>query len=326
MEFGLISIGNHAINRIIPAIIDSGNRVSAVYSSDRTKGEKVSGSLGAEFFDSIDKLLSYDVDAVYISSPNFLHYEYAKKSLLSGKDVLLEKPVTLDINHSIELANISKREGRKLNIGFHLRFHPGIQKVRDIVRRGGIGKPIAVYGKWTHLSSHSIPSNSWWGIPEQAGGGSVVGTGVHVMDSFVYTFGSNIKSVWAKNFPHCTVIEESFYINIYYENGFLANSFSSRKVPSMGNDMIVIGEKSVLRLVNAYDTSVNSVLYDGNKEVERYEKGYNMYVEEIKEFSGNGHNIADANDGVISTKLHLLSQRSACEDRELEFPASDSGQ
>lgn len=326
MEFGLISIGNHAMTKIIPAIIDSGNRVSAIYSSDRAKGEQISANLGAEFFETIEKLLEYDLDAVYISSPNFLHYEYAKKSLLSGKDVLLEKPMTLNLEQSVELVNISEREGRKLNIGFHLRFHPGIQKVKEMVKAGEIGKPLAVYGKWTHLSSHALPSNSWWGIPEQAGGGSIVGTGVHVMDSFVNVFGSDIGSIWAKNFPPCKVIEETSFINISYHDGLLANSLSSRKMPSIGNDMIVIGDKSILRLTNAYDTVVKSLLYKDERELARYEKGYNMYLEEIKEFSGNGKNIAGGKEGIISTKLHLLSQRSACEGKELEFPARDSGQ
>ncbi|MGC8574140.1 MAG: Gfo/Idh/MocA family protein [Thermoplasmata archaeon] len=319
MEFGIISLGNHATTKIIPAIIDSGNKIGAIYSSNRAKGEQISEDLGAEFFDDIDKLLKYDLDAVYISSPNFLHYHYANKALKSGKDVLLEKPMTLKVEESIDLVNVSESEGRKLAIGFHLRFHPGIQKIKEILNSSDIGHIIAVYGKWTHLSSHSLPSDSWWGIPEQAGGGSIVGTGVHVLDSFVNILGKDILSVMGKNHPSCKVIEDTFSINVMFSNGIIANSLSSRKIPSTNNDLVIYGDNSVLKLTNAYDTKVKSILLKDEKEIGKYDSKYDMYLSEIKDFSGKSEYIANGRDGVISTKLHLLSQESSCKGKELKF-------
>jgi predicted dehydrogenase len=319
MEFGIISLGNHALTKVIPAIIDSGNKIGAIYSSNRVKGEQISEDLGAEFFDDLNKLLKYDLDAVYISSPNFLHYKYAIMALKSGKDVLLEKPMTLKVEESTDLVNVSESEGRKLAIGFHLRFHPGIQKIKEIMNSGDVGNIIAIYGKWTHLSSHSLPSDSWWGIPAQAGGGSIVGTGVHVLDSFVNIIGRDILSVMAKNYPICKVIEDTFSINILFRNGTIANSLSSRKIPSINNDLIIYGDNAVLKLTNAYDTKVQSILFKDEKEIGKYDSKYNMYISEIKDFSGKSEYIATGNDGVISTKLHLLSQESSCKGTELKF-------
>ncbi len=319
MEFGIISLGNHAMTKVIPAIIDSGNRIGAVYSTDKGKGEQVSEDLGAEFFDDLEKLLKYDIDAVYISSPNFLHYKHAMMALQSGKDVLLEKPVTLNVDESKALADFSEKEGEKIAIGFHLRFHPGIQRIKEILKSGEIGNVVAVYGKWTHLSTHSLPSKSWWGIPEQAGGGSIVGTGVHILDSFVNILGDDILSVIAKNYPTCKVIEDTFSISIVYKNGIIANSLSSRKIPSNNNDLVIYGDKAVLKLANAYDTKVQSVLMKDDREIENYDSSYNMYLSEIKDFAGKWTHIATGQDGVVSTKLHLLSQESACKGLEVKF-------
>ncbi len=319
MEFGIVSLGNHALSRMIPAIIDSGNRISAVYSSDRLKGEKVSTDLGAEYFDSIEKFMKYDMDAVYISSPNYMHYKHAKMALNAGKNVLLEKPMTLKEEESKELVELSEREHLRLSIGFHLRFHPGIQKAKEIINSGELGDIVSMYGKWTHLSLHALPSNSWWGIPDQAGGGSIVGTGVHVLDSFTNLVSSKIKYIYAKNFPECKVIEDTFSIMLQFENDVIGNSLSSRKISSQDNDLIVIGKKGTLRLTNAYDTVVSSVLYKDGVEISKYNGKNNMYVQEVQDFVGPGKYIADGNSGLVSTRILLLSQKSACNHTEIKF-------
>ncbi len=315
MDFGIISLGNHAVNRIIPAISKSGNRIVAIYSTDREKGTKISRELGAEYFGDIDKMVRHGYEASYISSPNNLHFEYARKSLERGKHVLLEKPMTLSVDNSERLVDLSIKEGRRLKLGFHLRFHPGIRVIKEHVESGRLGKVMAMSGNFSSLSRRS-GSKTWWDMPESAGGGAIVGRGVHVMDSFVFLLGREIESVMAFNTPRCQTIEETFSILARYKSGIIAHALSSRSIPGGSNDLIVLGSEHVAKLTNAFDTKVNSKLIVDDTELSSY-SDYDMYEAEIKDFTSNGNTIADAVDGLLSTRLHIGAQKSACEGREI---------
>ncbi len=310
MDFGLISLGNHAINRIIPAIEKSGNRIVAIYSTDKNKGSRYAKSLGATYFDDLGKFYKSDSEAVYISSPNYLHYEHAKGALLSGKAVLLEKPMTLSIKHSMELHELSQKLGIPLKIGFHLRFHPALKDVDEIIKSGKLDKIRVISGQWSHFSSHDL-TNSWWGKDQMAGGGSIVGTGVHVMDTVVKLSGSDPEGIFGLNFPPGHTIEDQFDILIKFKNQIVGHIISSRKIPACCNNLIIMGENGELRVKNFFSTSVDSELIFQGKST-RY-RDYNMYEMEIRDFVSNGDRIANSWDGVISTSLHMGAQISAKE-------------
>lgn len=72
-------------------------RICAVYSRDISKAEKFAAEHNVtDYYDSLDEMLSNDnIDGVYIASPNYAHYEQAKKCLEAGKHVICEKPATV---------------------------------------------------------------------------------------------------------------------------------------------------------------------------------------------------------------------------------------
>lgn len=75
------------------------------------------------FFTNYDDMIeTIDMDAVLISVPNKYHYEVAKKILESNKNVLLEKPATLNIKQFEELINIARTKGLTFVIAFHAAF------------------------------------------------------------------------------------------------------------------------------------------------------------------------------------------------------------
>ena len=84
-------------------------------------------------------LCSAHIDRVCIALPAHLHYTFAKKSLEAGKHVYVEKPITLDISQAEELNTIAKEKGLILMVGHLLQYHPGIQKIKAIIKSGKIG-------------------------------------------------------------------------------------------------------------------------------------------------------------------------------------------
>ena len=84
-------------------------------------------------------LTNNSIDRVCIALPAHLHYSFAKKSLEAGKDVYVEKPITLDIKEAEELVRIAKEQNKILMIGHLLQYHPGIVKIKEIIGNGIIG-------------------------------------------------------------------------------------------------------------------------------------------------------------------------------------------
>ena len=72
-----------------------GFKLVAVYSRDIKKAEQFAGEQGAErFYDSLDMLAAdKDVEAVYVASPNYMHYKHVMKLLKAGKHVFCEKAI-----------------------------------------------------------------------------------------------------------------------------------------------------------------------------------------------------------------------------------------
>ena len=81
-----------------------------------------------------------EINCVCIALPAEMHYEYTKKSLLAGKDVYVEKPITLNIKDAEELVKIAKEKDRILMVGHLLHYHPAIMKIKSMIKEGRIGK------------------------------------------------------------------------------------------------------------------------------------------------------------------------------------------
>ncbi len=318
MDFGIISLGNHSMTRVIPAIRSSGSRITQIYSTDRFKGERVSKDLGAEYSSDLEKFLKQPFEAVYISSPNFLHFTHARMSLEAGKSVLLEKPVTLRVEDTETLAQLSKKENLKFGVGFHLRFHPAIQDVKKHLSSNSIGEPRIILGKWTRNSA-PYDKTIWRGQSGKAGGGTVVGIAVHIFDSFVNLFGREVESVKASSLPKCEVMEDTMQATFEFQSGIIANSLSSRVISSNSNDLTVYGNEGSVTVTNFYSTSVSSKLILNGEQLKEYDQETNMYEGEIRDFVGDYKRIAGPDDAILSTKMHLLSQEAACSGNMLTF-------
>ena len=79
------------------------------------------------------------INKVCIALPAHMHYTFAKKSLENGKDVYVEKPITLNIEEAKELTKMAKDKNLILMVGHLLHYHPGIQKIKSIIKKGTIG-------------------------------------------------------------------------------------------------------------------------------------------------------------------------------------------
>jgi UDP-2-acetamido-3-amino-2,3-dideoxy-glucuronate N-acetyltransferase len=89
----------------------------------------------------VDALLAIpELQAVVIAAPAAKHYELAKKALLSGKDVFVEKPLALHVEQGAELVELAHKNSRILMVGHLLHYHPAIVTLRRLLDHGELGK------------------------------------------------------------------------------------------------------------------------------------------------------------------------------------------
>ena len=75
-------------------------------------------------------LADSSLQALVIATPAATHYELAKKALLSGKDVFVEKPLSLSVKEGQDLVAIAREKGRILMVGHILHYQPAVKKLK----------------------------------------------------------------------------------------------------------------------------------------------------------------------------------------------------
>ena len=153
-----IRLGTIGSGVIVHSILDNvqrtqGIELEAVYSRSQEKGDKLAAEYGCnKVYTDMDAFLADEnVNLVYIATPNLLHYEQAKKALLAGKHVLLEKPFTTKAEHARELAAIAKEKHLFLVEAAPTGFLPNFAILKEEL--GKIGPIKLVMSNYSQYSS-----------------------------------------------------------------------------------------------------------------------------------------------------------------------------
>lgn len=110
----------------------------AVYSRKQETGAAFAEKYGiTNIYTDMEAFLSSDIDAVYIASPNFLHYSQAEAAMRHGKHVLVEKPAALTKEDFIELENIAREMGVVILEAMRPAHDPAIETAREAMKQIG---------------------------------------------------------------------------------------------------------------------------------------------------------------------------------------------
>lgn len=103
-----------------------------------------------------------DITAVAVATPAVTHYEIARAALRAGKDVMVEKPLAVDVKHGEELVRLAAVSGRILMVGHILRYHPAILKLQQLILDGALGKINYLYSNRLNIGKIRIEENILW--------------------------------------------------------------------------------------------------------------------------------------------------------------------
>lgn len=109
-----------------------------------------------------DVLSNSDIDGVAIATPAETHYSIARECLLAGKNIFVEKPLTLDENEAEELIALAHDKGLKLMVGHLLQYHPVFIKLKQMAHDGELGRIHYIYSHRLNLGKIRREENIFW--------------------------------------------------------------------------------------------------------------------------------------------------------------------
>jgi UDP-2-acetamido-3-amino-2,3-dideoxy-glucuronate N-acetyltransferase len=143
---------------------DALGALAALCDSDTSFGENYKKKYPNVKFNSKyhEILADTAISGIVLATPAVAHYEMAKAALEAGKDVLVEKPLAIDVKHGEELVKLAESENRILMVGHILRYHPAILKLRKLIHDGQLGKINYLYSNRLNIGKIRTEENILW--------------------------------------------------------------------------------------------------------------------------------------------------------------------
>ncbi len=209
------------------------------------------------------------INAVVIATPAETHFEIAKKCMKAGKNVLVEKPITLVPEEAEELLNLSLSLNLKLMVGHVLLFHPAVLRMKKAIEDGEIGNLQYIYSNRLNLGAIRSEENALWSFAP------------HDISVIQFLVDDNPTEVNANGGAFVQEgIEDSTLTFLSYPNNVKAHIFVSWLHPFKEQRMVVIGDKGMYVFEDSLKTEKLKFYKKGFREVngaiEKFDTDYEV--------------------------------------------------
>ncbi len=193
INVGVIGMGwmgsahSRSYKAVMDRFYDKGVRARLVMCADEVeaRAKEAGDRLGFEQFttDWHDVINHPEIEAVDITSPNFLHKEMALAAISTGKHVFCEKPVGRTPQETAEIYHAAKRAGVLSFVGLNYRWAPLVQFARNLIQEGKLGEITHYRGRFFSMyASDPLGQLSWRFLAEKSGTGILGDVMPHVVD------------------------------------------------------------------------------------------------------------------------------------------------
>jgi UDP-2-acetamido-3-amino-2,3-dideoxy-glucuronate N-acetyltransferase len=174
------------------------------------------------------------VKAVVIATPAASHYELAKEALGANKHVFVEKPLALRVEEAEELVELAQKKKKILMVGHVLRYHPAVDKLKELIDEGDLGKIQYIYSNRVGFGKLRSEENILWSFaPHDI---SVI---LFLLNEFPHSVLSTGESYLQHNIADVTLTV------IDFKNGVKAHIFVSWLHPFKEQKLVVVGDKKM---------------------------------------------------------------------------------
>ena len=207
--------------------------------------EKFKEEFGCRTYLNIDDLIADpEVEVIDIATRSCDHYIHAKKALLAGKSVLVEKPFCQTYEEARELVKLgSQPQGPKVYVRHNRRFEKGFLKINEIIDSGILGEVYEI-----RLARNSYQRRNDWQTIKEFGGGQLLNWGPHIVDHSLRFCGGKYTEMFSDIKRVTAVGDAEDHIKLVFKgiNGRIVDMEISGGVAKKIPEYIVYGTKGTL--------------------------------------------------------------------------------
>ncbi|MFK5920740.1 MAG: Gfo/Idh/MocA family oxidoreductase [Verrucomicrobiota bacterium] len=233
----VIGAGNWGRN-LVRTLSGLNSLIAVAEASDELRAKLAKDYPEVDLYTDYSDLLNLDeVKAVAIATPAPTHHAVAKAFLEAGKDVFVEKPMTMTAEEAEDLVKIAEDNDRILMVGHLLMYQPAIGRIKSLIEEGVIGDVFTIHQERKKLGRARNVENVLWSF------------GVHDVAVLLHLVGSAPIKVNA--FGHSGLqpelgIEDDVYLHLDFANGVQAHLHNSWLWPENRRCLTIVGSKGVL--------------------------------------------------------------------------------
>ncbi|MBS1917395.1 MAG: Gfo/Idh/MocA family oxidoreductase [Bacteroidetes bacterium] len=211
--------------------------------------------------DADDIINNKDIDAVIIATPVFSHFALAKRALLQGKHVMIEKPMTSSVAEADELINLATQKGLTLMVDHTFLYTGAVQKMKELITTEVIGTPRYFDSTRINLGLFQPDVNVLWDLAP------------HDISILTFLINDLPVSINATGISHTrNNIENIAYMTVNYDSDFIAHFNCSWTSPVKVRQTLIGGDKKMI-VYNDLEPS---------EKVRVYDTGYHHHTDEDK--------------------------------------------
>jgi predicted dehydrogenase len=324
IRYGIAGFGLHAVKRLMPGFAAAKNSQVVALSRRNTEQGREDAqrySIPHAFATTEELCRCPDVDVIFVASPNALHLADTLTAIKHRKAVLCEKPMAMNAAEAEEMSNAARERGVLLGIAQCFRFEDSVQRIRELVQSGEIGKVTSIRIDFTFPGLNS--PRRWLHDSKLAGGGPIGDVGVHCIDAMRFILGTEPRSVTAMTEADADAgtVESSALLSLRFTDGVLGRSYVSYRAPYQ-SPVEVFGTAGTLRALDGLtvDHPIVIEVQKGADVLREELTNYDTYSRQVDSFSAAFEKKAEfpvpAIEGVQNQRILDAFYRSAKSGRE----------
>ena len=268
---------------------------------------------------NLEEALNHNPDAVIVSNPTALHLDVAIPAARAGCDILLEKPVSHNMERVDHLKKIVEQNGSKVLVGFQFRFHPGLKKIKEIISSGEIGRPLSVRAHWGEYLPDWHPWEDYrksYSARKDLGGGVVL-TLCHPFDYVRWILGEVVE-LWSLIGTESDLeikVEDTAEIGLRTVNGTIVSIHLNFTQKPPKHTMEIVGTQGAI-FWDYYQGVVNFCSHDPDNAAETFSVDSDfvrnhLFLNEMEHFieviRGNVEPVCSLGDGIRALEIALAA-------------------
>ena len=274
------------------------------------------GGQGEVFTDARLMLDAVKPDAVYIMLPPYAHGEVEKLVIERRLPFFIEKPVAIDLETALKVAEGVERHGLLTSVGYMTRYRHSVQRVRELLQDQ---QAVFLHGGWIGGGPKEYVGIWRWWVQKDKSGGQFLEQCTHTIDLARYLFG-DVAAVYAvpvrgrKERPDFFTIEDASMVQLTFANGAAGNLYSSASTSVGGGISLQVWATDMHAAFSGWEHSVEIGLPQGERIAIAGEE--NIFSQEDRAFVDSvraGQNmgiLADYEDGLKATAIACAANES----------------